>query len=803
MSSADVIRRLRRMDGEELRFRTAGELRKAAGRVRSALAPPRWRRAKLASLLLPGASPLLWQAQRFLHAEDWEAAHRTLASHFAARGARFPLDPRTLDALRMRIAQRFPDAAGEASRDAEKVLGGRYDLLGYRDLPFGAPPAWHTDPVHNREAPSGFWSAIPYLSPQYGDHKVIWEINRHQHWLTLARAHQLTGDPRYYHAVVDQLGHWLENNPPLQGVNWASMLELAFRSLSWVWSLHFFTAAASVDSASRGAWVVDLLVGLDRQLSHIEQNLSQYFSPNTHLTGEALALYAAGCALPELRASGRRVATGRRILLAEIDRQINADGGHAESSAHYHRYSTDFYLFATLAARVAGDDAAAAFETAARRQARYLRTIADDGGRLPLLGDDDGGQLFPICGRPPWDCRDTLAAASVILDEPALALGDVPEEVFWLCGALPLEDMPRAATPWRSAALTDSGYYVSRTAAGDHLVFDAGRHGYLNAGHAHADALSLVLTIAGRPLLVDPGTATYTMSPADRDRFRSTAMHNTVEVNGRPQSEPEGPFHWRTTADARLLVWKSSPDFDYAEGTHDGYRPLAHVRGVLALHGVGWLVIDHVLPGTYAEVDGDGGRAATVTADAFWHLHPDWTATAASREGLRLRHHGGLVYALACSSALEILSPEQASGLDRYAPVYGLVQRATCIRAQIAGPLPQSFATFIPAVPLTDEAGLQVDVSAVPVAAGPGPSWHAAAFRLRWQGGEAVALSAIERDRAGTAGAPGTLWGSDEARTDARVALVPLSGHLRGRPVVIHGTHAEGLAQLASSVHPR
>ena len=50
-----------------------------------------------------------------------------------------------------------------------------------------------------------------------------------------------------------------------------------------------------------------------------------------------------------------------------------------------------------------------------------------------------------------------------------------------------------------SAALPSSGYYVSRTTGGDHLIFDAGRHGYLNGGHAHADALAVVLTTAGRP----------------------------------------------------------------------------------------------------------------------------------------------------------------------------------------------------------------------------------------------------------------------------------------------------------------
>jgi hypothetical protein len=782
-----LIRRLKGMDGEELRFRLACELRKARERVRSTISPPRWQRNSLVSLLADAGSPLLSQARRALRAGDWNSAHRTLASHFASRPPRFPLDPRNLVALGAQVTRRFPDAAADASRRANGVLAGRYDLLGYRELPFGTPPAWHKDPAHDREAPSGFWSAIPYLAPESGDHKVIWEINRHQHWLILARAHQLTGERRYYDAFVEQLDHWMASNPPLQGTNWASMLELGLRSLSWLWSLHFFAPAGADDPAGRSPWAVDLLLALDRQLTHIEHNLSRYFSPNTHLTGEALALYVAGCALPELRASRRRATIGRRVLLEEIDRQINADGGHAELSAHYHRYSTDFYLLAALAARAAGDDAAPAFELAALRQATYLRTLADDGGRLPLIGDDDGGQLFPICGRAPSDCRDTLAAASVMLDEPALAVSAVPEEVFWMCGGLPLEDMSRASTPWRSACLTDSGYCISRTPSGDHLVFDAGRHGFLNGGHAHADALSVVLTIGGRPLLIDPGTATYTMDRAVRDRFRSTAMHNTVVLNGRPQSEPGDPFHWRSRADARLLVWKSGREFDYAEGIHDGYRPLAHARGVLAMHGMGWLVIDHLV--LLASAPRDDHPQADVTADAFWHVHPDWSAAPGSGGSVWLRHRDGFVQAIASSASLDILTPGEADGLDGYAPVYGRVERATCLRGRTAGLLPRSFGTFVSAV--AAEVDERVSVSTVPVTHQPGPSWHAAAFRVSWPGGEAIALSAIERSIGDTAAGPGVLWGCEDARTDARVALVQVGGDLHGGPVIVHGSRVE------------
>ena len=168
-------------------------------------------------------------------------------------------------------------------------------------------------------APFVFWADVPYLDPSCGD-PIIWELNRHQHWLVLGRAFWLTGDHRYRNAMIGQLESWLRTNPPRTGINWASMLELGFRSLSWTWALHFL--AADHGESVESPWLVDLLIGLDAQLTHVEHNLSHYFSPNTHLTGEALSLYVVGHALPELAASPRWIERGREILLREIDRQI-------------------------------------------------------------------------------------------------------------------------------------------------------------------------------------------------------------------------------------------------------------------------------------------------------------------------------------------------------------------------------------------------------------------------------------------------------------------------------------------------
>src|SRR5206468_5198993 len=132
----------------------------------------------------------------------------------------------------------------------------------------------------------------------------------------------LSDDPRYRDRFRHELAGWLAANPPLTGINWASMLELALRTVSWLWALNFFVDAspsAGPGEQHRGeeAWTVDLLLALDRQLTQVERNLSRYFSPNTHLLGEGLALYVAGRALPELAASVRWQQIGRHVLVED------------------------------------------------------------------------------------------------------------------------------------------------------------------------------------------------------------------------------------------------------------------------------------------------------------------------------------------------------------------------------------------------------------------------------------------------------------------------------------------------------
>src|SRR5436853_5271525 len=194
-----------------------------------------------------------------------------------------------------RLIERIPETRGRILAAADGICRGRFDLLGYRGLDFGDPVDWHLDPVSGRRAPFVHWSRLDPLDPaEVGDSKVIWELNRHQWGLHLGQAYRLTGDERYAEAFARYVQDWLRANPPGIGINWASSLEVALRLIAWCWALVLFEGARAVSAELRAR----LLAAIGGHARHVERYLSSYFSPNTHLTGEALGLVYAGALFP-------------------------------------------------------------------------------------------------------------------------------------------------------------------------------------------------------------------------------------------------------------------------------------------------------------------------------------------------------------------------------------------------------------------------------------------------------------------------------------------------------------------------
>ena len=265
-------------------------------------------------------------------------------------------------------AKQMPDFQDSVIAVAETVRHKRFDLLGYRGLYFGDPIDWHLDPISGKRSPRVHWSRIDPLDPDtVGDSKIIWELNRHQWFVRLGQAYFLTGDERYAETFVDAIQDWIEANPRGIGINWASSLEAALRIISWSWALCLFRRSENLCQKL----FATIVMAIRNHAIHVEKYLSYYFSPNTHLTGEALGLFYAGVLFPELSSAQSWRALGEKILLAQIERQVYSDGVYFEQSTCYQRYTVEIYLHFLVLAKRNGWEVPAAVAEHVRRMVDF------------------------------------------------------------------------------------------------------------------------------------------------------------------------------------------------------------------------------------------------------------------------------------------------------------------------------------------------------------------------------------------------------------------------------------------------
>jgi hypothetical protein len=503
----------------------------------------------------------------------------------------------------------FPDPPPLSSpAAAEKITHHRFDLLGYQDLDFGNPIDWHFDPVHQRRAPRIAWYKIPFLDfDQIGDHKIIWELNRHQHLVTLAQS-------GFRDEILAQWTGWQTENPYPIGINWASTLEVAFRALSWLWVRHIL-----------GDFHPDLLPALHLHGWHIERYLSTYFSPNTHLLGEGVALFAIGVMCPQIAEASRWQARGWQIILQQAEAQVRPDGFHFEQSVYYHIYARDFFEFARALAARNGIPIPPSFQQTIEKMDTALAALSQ-AGRPPNFGDDDGGRVIVSLRRP-------------------------------VSAPLPL---------------TVGGIYTM-TAPNSQLFIDAGPQGAFTAGHGHADSLSIQLVMDGRPVLLDSGTFCYVCP--ERDCFRGTAAHNTLQVDGRDQAQPAGPFAWSRLPETTVDRWHASDTCDFFAGHHNGYHPTLHYRWVFGLKSKFWLVRDLVTNSV--------AQALKPAASALWPTHC-----------LTIHWH------FLDPRDLTILPPEGHTWTQSiepwdWSPIYGKKEPAQVLRFSTETALPAEFAVLL------------------------------------------------------------------------------------------------------------
>jgi hypothetical protein len=435
------------------------------------------------------------------------------------------------------------------------------------------------------------------------------------------------------------------------------------------------------------------------QLQHIHRYTSLFSSPNTHLIGEAAALFIAGLVFRDWKPSAPWLETGAEILAQEAEKQILDDGAYGELSSYYHCYALDFYLQALILTEHNGFRFPELVRRKIEAMLQFLMHLTRPNGTIPLLGDDDGGRALALCRRTYCSFDDALCMGAVLFLRPDFKHQSQTffEEALWLLGeeAWEMYRLLKSEPPEETHMFCPrAGYAIQRSGWGPfdyHLVFDFGGLGMSTGGHAHADALSVVIFGQGQELLTDPGTFVYNGAPEWRSYFRSTRAHNTVTTDGHDQAEAGGTFRWKTrmfsTGNRNLQVVESSAPNKFMplciEAEHDGYTRLpegvTHRRRLVYIPREYWILVD--------DLRGSGRH----DFEFNFHFGPEVDILALAHDGTKLAlEASGLKLGMFASAPLRM---ERVEGCVSCG--YGHKASAQVLRASVTSSTPAAAMTFL------------------------------------------------------------------------------------------------------------
>lgn len=543
---------------------------------------------------------------------------------------------------------------------------------------------WHFDPVSETDWPtSSYCYNIGYRHEKTkGDIKYTWEVNRLQILPMAAALWRSDGDEDARAFALRVMESWIDANPPFNGVNWSSGIELALRIVN---------ISACLSLLGPQSLPLDLLRkvlgSLNAHLLWMTRYPSKYSSANNHLISELAASYTLARLAPDLPAAQNVASQAWAELMEEILRQIHEDGVGAEQSPTYTCFTLEWILLALFVAKQSGDPVPPQALSRLGAAARVLRWMMDDAGNVPRIGDDDQGRVF-LSG----DAREedyvplVLSSLCASVERPDFAppCDRTHLRQLWMGRVQNLEHGPEGADFFDAG-----GYSVLRhriQGRNSMIAMDHGPLGYLSiAAHGHADALAIWWHLDGQPVLVDCGTYLYHSGGAERDAFRSTSLHNTLMLDRKDQSQVSGAFNWARKAKSKRIAMAQTTDGLCIQATHDGYKPLGvmHERKLALDVPTGYVVRDRLV-GTL--------KNKAAKAVLSWHLHPDLGAVVTDSGGVDILKDGKVIARV--TSTLDSVESFTAQGtstplsieLRPYSPEFGIIEMTSAITCALDAP---------------------------------------------------------------------------------------------------------------------
>jgi uncharacterized heparinase superfamily protein len=473
------------------------------------------------------------------------------------------------------------------SEDKDKIINKanlavshKVNLLGSGLINLGEKINWYKDYKTGISWQPAYIRDIQYSTPNNpSDVKIPWEISR-LHWLIpVGQAYILKRDEHYAIAAKNILDSWITDNPYGYSINWTCTMEVALRILTWIYFFHIFAHSDSwQDSDFREKFLCTLFL----HGRFITQHLEYSDINGNHYTANATGLVFAGLFFGKGNKPQFWHKRGWHILKTELYRQVFPDGVNCEASVAYHRLVLELFFLPAYYREKCGLETPPSYRKRLIAMANFAASYSRPQGTIPLWGDADDARALPLGTQALNDHRYLAGLIGIAWNDPELcqAFAGTRSEIFWLLGPEIAASLPQTEIPYnlpKSTAFPEGGFFIMRNPQ-DHIFIDCGSVGLGGrGGHGHNDCLAFEAVLNSVQLISDCGAYLYTASYTERNNFRSTAYHNTPQVDGKEINRFIHPdYLWNLHNDAKpeLKYWETNDEQDCFCGSHSGYQRL-------------------------------------------------------------------------------------------------------------------------------------------------------------------------------------------------------------------------------------
>ena len=427
------------------------------------------------------------------------------------------------------------------------------------------------------------WTAIPN-----GDEEWCFMLNRHRFWVDLGKAYLLTGKEKYAKGLVNQMTHWIDNNPlkdDLKRLSWRR-IEAGIRCENWIKSFEYIKNSKHVTPV----FLAKFLNSLHEHATYLNSSFSNFSQTSNWGVLEFQGVFNVAHFLTEFKTAKQWQKDALNKLTTCVNLQVLPDGTQWEQSPMYHNEVFHCYMNVNLLAQQNDIKLPKAIVQKTKDMAYANVKWQKPNFHQPLLGDSDD-----------TDLRDILTLAAYLYQDPVLksrAHAELDYETFFLLGSEKANQYKniKSETPdFLSVFQQSSGDLYMRTSWEQDATYSSFHLKKLGCGHGHDNILHFTIFANNKDYLIDGGRYTYVDNDW-RELFKSNISHNTLGVDDLPNTIYKDSWINDFEARSQGIYTKSESAFDYGEAENTAYKrlenPVSMKRRLLFLKPNVWLVFD-------------------------------------------------------------------------------------------------------------------------------------------------------------------------------------------------------------------